>query len=161
MLQLETIADGIYTNEATRQLSPTPIEMSGRSLQNTLGHAESEEILAAFMYASKPHGQWVAMRYDRLYEQACKHVVLTSASMQRKNGAELPDYILEDLEAGEYYPSFTLGMAIRRGGHELFREETEAICESIGEENDLPIYQLRGDILRKVDEAQRVKAQPQ
>jgi|SRR3989344_4014442 len=161
MLQLEKITDGIYTSEATRELSPTSNEVAGKSLQNTLGHAESEEIFAAFMYASKPHGQWVAMGYDRLYEQACKHIVLTSASVQRKNGAELPDYILKVLDAGEYYPSFTLGIAIRRGGHQLFREETEAICETIGEENDLPIYQLREDIIRKVDEAQRLKAQPQ
>ena len=160
MLQLEKIADGIYNSEATRGLSPTPNEIAGRSLQNTLGHAESEEIFAAFMYVSKPHGQWLAMRYDRLYEQACKHIVLTSASMQRKNGAKLPDCILTDLETGEYYPSFTLGMTIRRGGPKLFREEAEAICESIGEENDLPIYQLREEILRKVDEAQRLKAQP-
>ena len=40
MLQLEKIADGIYNSEAARGLSPTPNKMAGRSLQNTLGHAE-------------------------------------------------------------------------------------------------------------------------
>ena len=153
MPNLDKIADGIYISESTRKIQPAPSELVHKPLQNTLGHVESEEILAAFMYASKPHGQWTALEYDRLYEQICKHIVLTQASAQRKRGTNLPEEIQTYLDSGEYYPTFALHMRIIEGKKNLKRE-IESICDVVGYKARKPVFMLKESVVREVFEKQ-------
>ncbi len=158
MPNLERVADGVYISESTRKIQPTPSELASKTLQNTLGHAESEEIVAAFMYASKSHKQWTALGYDRLYEQICKHLVLTQASAQRKISTDLPEDIQRDLDAKEYYPTFVLPMRIMEDKANLMRE-AESICDIVGHKAGKPIFMLKGSVVNKVFEKQSSEAQ--
>jgi hypothetical protein len=152
-MELEQIANGIYVSEVTRAIQPKPEELIDKSLQETLGHAESEEIAAAFVYASNEHGQWVAMTYDRLYEQLCKHIVLTMAKSAKEKGEKIPPDIEEDLEKG-YYPSYVLAWKIKQDKGILPKEVYE-LCVRAGAAEDQEIFMLPEITIRKIHKAQQ------
>ncbi len=154
---LRELEEGIFAIAEPVELAPKFLELGIRDVSRCIGHAEAEEIAAGFLRISKQYDQLVGLKSDKVYEEVCKNATLTYLA-QSGNQHNVPTEFEERLKSKNYYPTYALAPVILGERRDIFTEEVEKICNTMGEHCGVPIYQLNENTINAIVGAHFVPA---